>query len=135
MLDREVYIQKMDHKAMAEQAVEMGAFKAAVIGIESFTFDPVFREMCRANLCGNYGLCWTCPPDVGDISQLIAEARTYNWGLVYQTVNKLEAKSQYRSSRSGSRQSQTRNRPLSNRRSVPTFRSSHQDSSSLSCPG
>ena len=80
----------MDHRAMAEHAVEMGAFKAEVIGLENFTFDPAFREMCKANLCGNYGLCWTCPPDVGDISQLIAEAKTYNWGLVYQTVNKLE---------------------------------------------
>ncbi len=80
----------MDHKAMAEHAVELGAFKAAVIGLESFTFDPAFREMCKENLCGNYGLCWTCPPDAGDISQLIAEAKTYNWGLVYQTVSKLE---------------------------------------------
>ncbi len=80
----------MDHKAMEKRAVEMGAYRAAVISLESFTFDPAFRDMCRANLCGNYGRCWTCPPDAGDIGELIAQAKAYRWGLVYQTVDKLE---------------------------------------------
>ena len=46
--------------------------------------------MCESNACGNYGKCWTCPPDAGDIKDLINELSAYKYALVYQTVGELE---------------------------------------------
>ena len=72
------------------KVLELGATKANVIDVKSIVFDPVFREICASNACGQYGKCWTCPPDVGEIDKLIAEAKGYSHGLVYQTVSRLE---------------------------------------------
>ena len=54
------------------------------------TFDPLFRKLCEKNSCGFYGACWTCPPAVGPIEELIAGAKAYRRILVYQTVSPLE---------------------------------------------
>lgn len=67
-----------------------GADRAAVIPGSEVVTDPVFREMCAANACGVYGRCWTCPPDVGEIGELIASLAAYDSVLVYQTVSPLE---------------------------------------------
>ena len=72
------------------KVLELGATKSSVIDVNSIVFDPVFREICASNACGQYGKCWTCPPDAGDIDKLIAEAKGYSYALVYQTVSRLE---------------------------------------------
>lgn len=53
-------------------------------------FDRSFRAMCETNACGNYGKCWMCPPDAGEIDVLMNEAQSYHKALVYQTVGTLE---------------------------------------------
>ena len=75
---------------MTDLALSLGAFRASVIPVESIETDAAFRDMCAANVCGNYGRNWKCPPDAGDIHELIAELRTYSYALVYQTVSELE---------------------------------------------
>ena len=71
-------------------ALSLGAFRASVIPVEHIETDASFRDMCAANLCGNYGRNWMCPPDAGDIHDLMSELRTYTYALVYQTVSELE---------------------------------------------
>ena len=71
-------------------ALSLGAYRAAVIPVESVETDASFRDMCAANVCGNYGRNWMCPPDAGDIHELMASLRTYTYILVYQTVTELE---------------------------------------------
>ena len=71
-------------------ALDLGAARASVIETENLVFDPVFREICASNACGQYGKCWTCPPDVGEIQDLMAEAKAYSHAMVYQTVSELE---------------------------------------------
>ena len=81
----------MNQLELFKQEVEAtGIFKCAWTDIEKVVFDPVFREMCVQNSCGLYGKCYMCPPDVGDIHEMIAEAKTYNKGLLYQTVASIE---------------------------------------------
>lgn len=80
----------MDWNHLAEQAVALGAFKAGVIPISDVGFERSFRDMCESNACGNYGRCWMCPPNVGDIDTLMDQARSYDRVLVYQTVSPLE---------------------------------------------
>ena len=71
-------------------ALECGCYKAKVIVTEKIETDRAFRDMCAMNSCGVYGKCWMCPPDVGDIDELMAKIRTYSYALVYQNVSELE---------------------------------------------
>ena len=75
---------------MTRQVTQLGALNAAVVPVSDVRFDPVFRDMCSSNACGKYGRCWTCPPDIGPIDQLIAQAKSFSHILVYQTVGILE---------------------------------------------
>jgi len=71
-------------------ACEAGAYKASVITTDLISADRSFRDMCAQNRCGMYGRCYMCPPDVGDIDQLMGRIRDYSFALVYQTVTELE---------------------------------------------
>ena len=75
---------------LAGVALSLGAYKAAVIPVDAVETDASFRDMCASNACGNYGRNWMCPPDAGDIHELMAQLRTYTYVLVYQTVTELE---------------------------------------------
>lgn len=74
----------------AKEVIELGAFKANVIEVKDIQFEVRFRDMCASNVCGNYGKCWTCPPDCGEINEMISELSEYKYALVYQTVGQLE---------------------------------------------
>ena len=78
-------------------AIECGATRGTVIDASLIKTDKAFRDMCAANSCGMYGKCWTCPPDVGDISKLMAKISNYRYALVYQTVSPLEDSFDYES--------------------------------------
>ena len=75
---------------LIKKITALGAFNANVIDVSEVCFDKAFRDMCKSNYCGNYGKCWTCPPDCGDIDDLITQAMRYRNVLVYQTVGQLE---------------------------------------------
>lgn len=75
---------------LTEKLRSWGAYRAAVIPMEMVEFETEFRQMCQSNACGMYGRSWMCPPDVGDIEELIDHAKRYQRMLVYQTVDTLE---------------------------------------------
>lgn len=75
---------------MVDKARELGAYRAAVVPVPDIVLDASFRELCRNNMCGNYGKCWMCPPDVGEIDTLMERFGSFDWALVYQTVTSLE---------------------------------------------
>ncbi len=75
---------------LSSLALSLGAYRASVIPVERIETDASFRDMCAANVCGNYGRNWMCPPDAGDIHDLMAALHTYGYALVYQTVSELE---------------------------------------------
>ena len=77
-------------QSLSDRTVSLGAFRASVIGTEEIVLDRAFRDMCAANACGVYGRCWMCPPDVGEIEDLMKKVGTYRYALVYQTVTELE---------------------------------------------
>lgn len=77
-------------KALAEEIQQAGAYRANFIGVEEIPFEPAFRKACESNACGMFGRSWMCPPHVGEIDALIAQAKSYSWALVYQTVGTLE---------------------------------------------
>ena len=71
-------------------ALDNGAYKAGIIKVRDVKTDVVFRDMCKANYCGRYGRCYTCPPDIGEIEELISKLGQYEYMLVFQTVSDLE---------------------------------------------
>lgn len=79
----------MNEQKLIDLALSLGAYQAAVIPVSRIHFDKSFRSLCESNACGNFGMCWMCPPDVGDIVKLIEEAKTFQSALAYQTVGEL----------------------------------------------
>ena len=71
-------------------ALACGAQKAAVIDAGSIVLSPVFRDICAQNGCGMYGRCWMCPPHIGEIGELMDRVRSYQYGLLYQTIHEIE---------------------------------------------
>ncbi len=71
-------------------AAELGAFRSAILPASEVVTDRVFRELCKNNSCGVYGKCYTCPPDVGEIDDLIADLYKRQYMFFYQTVTELE---------------------------------------------
>lgn len=80
----------MLQEQLIQAALDCGAAKAALLSGEQIVFSESFRDICRNNQCGCYGQCWVCPPDIGGIGELIARAKTYPLGLLYQTIGTLE---------------------------------------------
>ena len=78
------------YELLKKNALDLGAYKASVIDADKIVTDRAFRDMCASNACGMYGKCYMCPPDVGDIDELMAKIRNYRYALVYQSVTELE---------------------------------------------
>lgn len=77
-------------ETLKAEIIRMGAKAAEVICVKDISFDTSFRSLCESNACGNYGKSYMCPPDIGRIDDLICEAKTYRYAIVYQTVGELE---------------------------------------------
>lgn len=77
-------------EGLANKAIECGAYKASVITTDQIDFDAELRKACEANYCGNYGRNYACPPHVGEPEKLIAQAKTYRYALVFQSVTQIE---------------------------------------------
>lgn len=73
-------------KFLEELARSCGAAGAAYCSVDQIKTDPMFRKLCAENSCGNYGGSWMCPPEIGDISDLIGRIRRFSGGVLYQTV-------------------------------------------------
>ena len=77
-------------EALVKMAREAGADNAGMVKVADIVFDRAFRDACAQNICGKYGTCWMCPPDVGDIDKMIAEAKGFKCMMVFQSVRQLE---------------------------------------------
>lgn len=75
---------------LTEKALSLGAFKAGSIAVKDVPFDPGLRKNCELNYCGAYGRNYTCPPDCGDVNDLIARVKQYETLFLFQTVSPLE---------------------------------------------
>ena len=80
----------MDHEELLREILALGADKAGAVPVEEVDFERSFRSLCGSNACGMYGRSWMCPPHVGKVEDLIAQAKAYRTALVYQIVDTLE---------------------------------------------
>ncbi|MDR2419208.1 MAG: DUF2284 domain-containing protein [Treponema sp.] len=72
------------------KALEGRAYECAVISTGDIVFSPEVRKACEANICGNYGRTWVCPPAVGTLEELRAKILAYRNALVFTTKHDLE---------------------------------------------
>ena len=77
-------------KSLIKLALDAGAAGAGVVEVSKILFRREFRAACAQNTCGKYGTCWMCPPDVGNIDDMIARANGYQYALVFQSIGQLE---------------------------------------------
>jgi predicted metal-binding protein len=80
----------MNGEELKALALREGADNAAEVSRDGITYDAMFREICAKNTCGSYGKCYMCPPDVGDIHELMQVARSYDRAVLYQTISAIE---------------------------------------------
>lgn len=71
---------------LKELALSHGFDAAAVVETGSLTFVPEYREFCEENLCGQYNVNPSCPPECGTAEQLQARASVFEHALVLQTI-------------------------------------------------
>ncbi len=78
------------NEAMVKLALDCGAARAAALPAERIVLNDVFRSVCQSNACGNYGQCYMCPPDAGEIHALMETVRAFTGAVLYQTIHDLE---------------------------------------------
>lgn len=71
---------------MIQYAVDEGFSAAAVIDTKDIVFDPSFRPYCEENLCGKYGVNYSCPPACGTPEEMKQKALSHKKALVLQTI-------------------------------------------------
>lgn len=71
---------------MIQYAMEEGFAAAAVVDTSEIIFDPSFRPYCEENLCGQYGVNYSCPPDCGTPEEMKEKVLKHKHALVLQTI-------------------------------------------------
>lgn len=75
----------MNNSEIIEAALASGLHQAEVIETDMIVFDAAFRPYCEENLCGQYGVNHSCPPDCGTPEQMKTKILTYKKALVVRT--------------------------------------------------
>ena len=84
----------MTYQEIIKTALDEGFSKSAIIDTDKIVFDPVFRPYCEENLCGQYGVNYSCPPDCGTPEQMKLHVFSHKKALVLQTEWEIENFSQ-----------------------------------------
>ena len=67
-------------------AMEEGFANAAIVNTTDIVFDPAFRPYCEENLCGQYGVNYSCPPSCGSPEAMRQRVLAHKKALVLQTM-------------------------------------------------
>lgn len=76
----------MNTEQMIQWAIEENFAAAAVMNTEDIVFDPSFRPYCEENLCGQYGVNYSCPPACGTPDEMKEKVLAHKKALVLQTI-------------------------------------------------
>lgn len=62
----------------------------ALLDTGQIPFSDQVAQMCRANQCGKYGTCWTCPPGAGTPEELERKIKAFRHAGIFTCTHKLE---------------------------------------------
>ncbi len=80
----------MNEQSLLDHALALGFANAALTGTKDITFVPSFRPLCQENLCGKYGVNYSCPPDCGTVEEMRQRILRWPRALVMQTMWDIE---------------------------------------------
>ena len=72
----------------------IGVDDAEIVDTALIEFNPTFRPYCEENLCGQYGVNYSCPPDCGTPEEMKQRVLSYKKALVLSTEWEIEDFSQ-----------------------------------------
>ena len=81
---------KKDLKKLISQAADFGFSQSGELNLDALIFMPEVRDMCAADKCRSFGKNWRCPPGCGSIEDAAEKASKYNFGVIVQTIGKLD---------------------------------------------
>jgi len=70
--------------------LKSGASNAEEIEINKITFSPELRSLCEINSCGRFSRNYTCPPNIGEVEDLIAKVKSFKYAVIWQNIYSLE---------------------------------------------
>lgn len=76
----------MTEEAMIQYAIDEGFSAVSIQETGGIVFDPTFRSYCEENLCGQYGINYSCPPDCGTPEEMKQRILSHKKALVLQTI-------------------------------------------------
>lgn len=76
----------MTDQQLVDLAMEAGFAAAAVVEVSAIPFDPMFRPFCEENLCGQYGVNHSCPPECGSPDDMKRRILSKKRAVVLQTI-------------------------------------------------
>lgn len=76
----------IDEEKLLSEAVALGFAEVAVIDTAEIEFQPAFRVCCEDNLCGKYGVNYTCPPDCGTTDEMRGRVLRRRRALVLESM-------------------------------------------------
>lgn len=76
----------MDYSEIKSMCKNIGVDDAEIIDTSEIEFNPAFRPYCEENLCGQYGVNYSCPPDCGTPEEMKQRVLKYKKALVTRTV-------------------------------------------------
>lgn len=81
---------KYNTEELISMALDYGFSYAGELNTGALVFMPEVRDMCRADLCRSYNKNWCCPPACGSIEEAAKRAAQYSFGIIVQTMGKLQ---------------------------------------------
>lgn len=76
----------MTKEQMIQYAIDEGFAAAAIVDTHEIPFDDTFRVYCEENLCGQYGINYSCPPSCGTPEEMRNKILAHKKALVLQTI-------------------------------------------------
>lgn len=76
----------MTEAEMIRLAISEGFAAVEITDTHRIVFDPTFRPYCEENLCGQYGVNYSCPPECGSVEEMKQRILAHKRALVLQTI-------------------------------------------------
>ena len=76
----------MSNNELLNYEMSLGFSNAELIDTKDLVFDPSFRPYCAENVCGQYGINYTCPPDCGTPEEMKQKIITHKKALVLEST-------------------------------------------------
>ena len=75
---------------LVQEALNTGFSQVGELNVSALVFMPEVRDMCSADRCHQYGKNWRCPPGCGSIEDAAERAAKYSYGIIVQTIGRME---------------------------------------------